>query len=448
VLRSLRLRLLLLAFSATLAALVLAGAAISELFSRHLERRIEQELDAYVTQIAGVVAVGADGALSVARQPANPRFAAIYGGLYWQVRDESGGPALRSRSLWDVELEAGAPASPPGETSTSTIAGPAGQQLHLRERRIVVSAGDRPHTLRIGVAVTREDQDRLKSAFTQDMVFALAALGFFLVLAAWFQVRAGLQPLANMRRGVEAVQAGPLRRLREDGPSEIQPLVSAVNTLLREQEAALARARDRAADLAHGLKTPLTALAADVRQLRERGEVEIAEGISAVGEQMRRTVERELARSRMRYAPGGEMTEVQPVADALARTLNRTPLGTRLNIELEVESGCAVAMDRDDLYDVLGNLMENAVRHARTQVVLSARSTVRQIEIAVSDDGPGLDPAAIEQLIQRGHRQDQRGGAGLGLAIVSDILQAYGSALAIERAPGGGLVAAFGIGRF
>jgi signal transduction histidine kinase len=444
-LRSLRLRLLLLALTATCVALVLAGAVISELFSRHLERRIEQELDAYLAQIAGAVDVDANGRLTVVRQPANPRFAAIYGGLYWQVRDEGTGATLRSRSLWDVELAAADTSAPADATSTAEVQGPSDQVLHIRERRITISAGDQARAARISVGVTREDQERLKSAFTKDMVLALGVLGAFLMLAAWFQVSAGLQPLKAVRRGVQAVQAGQSRRLEEGGLSELQPLVSAVNTLLAEQETALIRARDRAADLAHGLKTPLTALAADVRLLRERGDAEIAAGIGAVGDQMRRTVERELARSRMRHAQVQERAPVRPIADALARTLARTPAGASLHIGIEVDDLCAVWMDQDDLYDVLGNLMENAARHADTRLVVAAEVKHGRVGITVHDDGAGLEPGVFARLTERGLRQDQSGGAGLGLAIVSEILQAYGSALRMEPSALGGLSVSFDV---
>ncbi|MGQ4273858.1 sensor histidine kinase [Terrihabitans sp. B22-R8] len=442
-LRSLRLRLLLFALATTALALVVAGIGISALFERHVERRMEQELDVYLGQLAGAADFNAEGRLILSREPANPRFANVYGGLYWQILDEIGGTRLRSRSLWDAELAAPGTEPPMGETRSSIAPDPSGGSLLIRERRVSLSQAGADRTIRIAAGLTRDDLRVLQKDFTGELLIALSLLGLVLLAAAYAQVGAGLRPLARIRQGVEAVRSGRSRRLANDVPTEIEPLVAEVNILLDAQDNALLRARDWAADLAHGLKTPLTALSADVRRLQERGETEIAGAIGELGTQMRRTVERELARSRARHAGRAAPISAKGVADAIARTLSRTPSGMALEFAVHDPDETLIPMDADDLHEVLGNLMENASRAARTHVEVRIERGEGSTRLTVLDDGPGMPDDQRAAAMARGKRQDEKGGAGLGLAIVSDILRAYGTELELSRAPLGGLSAGF-----
>jgi signal transduction histidine kinase len=211
-----------------------------------------------------------------------------------------------------------------------------------------------------------------------------------------------------------------------DAPVEVQPLVSELNSLIDEQEREIDRSRGRAADLAHGLKTPLAALAGDVDRLRRDGQTRTADDIQSVAEAMRRHVDRELARARVRgparYRAGAE-TELAPLVRSLFDTLARTDVGEKLRFEPRVPGGLHVPIERTDLAEVLGNLLENATRFARERVRVSATPS----EIVIEDDGPGIAPEARASVVARGSRLDERGGgAGLGLAIAQDVLEAYG----------------------
>ena len=191
--------------------------------------------------------------------------------------------------------------------------------------------------------------------------------------------------------------------------------------------------RAHAADLAHGLKTPLTVLADDAQQLRTRGEAELADEIAALVEGMRRHVERELARARAGVrAHGGASQPVSPIAEQVVEVMRRTPRGKELDWHIDIPSDLAVGIDAQDLAEMLGNLVENAARWAKTSVRLCGWHDSDATGLLVEDDGPGIPDHDIETVLARGGRLDAtKSGAGLGLAIVGDLIEAYGGSLAL-----------------
>jgi signal transduction histidine kinase len=443
-LRSIRFRLLLFSLVGTLVAIAIAGAGIVALFGRHVERRIEQELDTYIDTLSGNLRIGADGRLSLAREPSDARFLRPFGGLYWQVLDERDGALLRSISLWDAQLSLPDDSLAAGATHTHRTKAPDQSDIILHERRILLPtpSGERP--VRISVAVNQADTEALKVGFGRDLIPGLALLAGLLLLAGWAQVGAGLRPLASIRSAIAAVREGRTDRLSLAAPTEIAPLVSEVNSLLEAQEIELKRARHQAADIAHGLRTPLTALAGDIARLKAAGQTAVARDIEALARQMRRIVERELARSRRRFPQQTLSTPLRAVVEAIARTLARTPAGETIIWDIDIDDGDAAAVDSDDMNDVLGNLMENAARVANGRVRIRSTRNGQEILVAVADDGPPVDPAAISRLVSRGARLDESGGsAGLGLAIAADILAAHHSAPRFAVSDLGGLEVSF-----
>lgn len=436
---SLRLRLLVLSAAVLVVATVAAGFGLTGLFARHLERRIGQELDTHLQQLAGALRIDADGALSLAREPADPRFARVLGGLYWQVRDEATGRDLASRSLWERRLDLPSDTPPAGGVHAHDVAGPGGTELLLHERRIVVPTAGGDHAIRLAVAIDRAELDELQAGFARDLAPALAILAMIMLGGFALQVGAGLRPLGPVRAALADIRAGRSRRLEVAVPAEVAPLVAEVNSLLDAQEREMAKARDRAADLAHGMKTPLTALAADVRKLRDRGETEIADAIDDVAESMRRHVERELVRARVRHGRTSTPTAVAESADAVVRVLVRTPEGARVSFDLAGLGDLALPIDPDDLKEVLGNLLDNAARNARGLVRMVCLEEPGRRGFAVEDDGSGLPSGSQSAVAGRGVRLDTAGGAGLGLAIVDDVVTANGGALRLGRSDLGGL---------
>jgi signal transduction histidine kinase len=439
--RSLRLRLVL-AQAATIAvALVLAWIGLAVLFERHLERRVDDELATYVRQLAGQLAIAPDGAVTLDAGLVDPRFEVPLSGLYWQVESVPPGTLLRSRSLWDDALDL--PSDPlwPGSIHRHDLAGPGGAMLMVHERPLILASAEGDQTVRVAAAIDRASLAVARAAFATQLAWALALLALVLIAAALAQVWFGLRPFEQLRRAVGLVRTRQTARLEGHHPAEVQPLVDEVNALLEAQSVTIARARAQAADLAHGLKTPLTILHAEAAALRGKGDAEAAATIEGLARDMQRQIDRDLARARLAASRSAQAaTPLAPIARQLVQTLERTPRGSRLSWTVETDEALAVAVDADDLAELLGNLLENAAKWAVDVVELAAVPTADSVRITVADDGTGVPADARDRLGTRGVRLDATTpGHGIGLGIVSDIASAYGGKLAFADAALGGL---------
>jgi signal transduction histidine kinase len=442
---SLRARLALAGLLSIALALLVASVGLVALFERHVERRIGDELTGRLNQLAAALTITPDGGVSVDPTPAEPRFEKPLSGLYWQIDDATSGAGgvglLRSRSLWDGQLRLPPDRLGAGSVHAHLLTGPGEQQLLVRERSIRLAGAPDSRTLRLAVAEDRAELVAARNAFAADMLPYLGVIALVLGLATWAQIRTGLAPLEAVRRGVNAVRAGHERRLPSHYPEEVQPLVAEVNALLAAREEAVAQARSWTADLAHGLKTPLSALAADADRLRQQGNPALAHDLEQLADHMRRRVDRELIRARVRTGARPRQARAD-VGDALRRllaTLERTPDGARIDWLLDAPAGVIAALAADDLLELLGNLLENAAKWAgsRVEIRVSAGDTVR---VSITDDGPGVPAEQLGRLGERGLRLDERkAGSGLGLAIARDVADAYGGVLELARADSGGL---------
>lgn len=441
--RSLRARLWTSAAVSIALALVVAGIGLVALFERHVERRIGEELRAQLNQLAAAVTLSPDGSVTLAQAPADPRFGQPLSGLYWQIDGVEAPGLLRSRSLWDQRVRLNEDTLEPGTVHAHQIVGPEGRALLVRERRILLSAGDRGVALRLMVGLDRAELRDARNAFTADMLPYLALIALVLAVATFAQVKTGLAPLDAVRRGLAAIRSGQVRRLGETYPDEVMPLIDEVNALLSEREQAVERARAWTADLAHGLKTPLSVLVADAQRLRAEGHPTLADDLEQLASAMRRRVERELVRARVRSGSDARQAraEVVEVIGRLLRTLQRTPEGARLGWRILAPAQASAALLADDLLELLGNLLENAAQWARATVQIQVEvAPDAGIRICIEDDGPGVPAAQLPRLGERGLRLDERrDGHGLGLAIARDVVDAYGGTLTFASAQLGGL---------
>jgi signal transduction histidine kinase len=435
--RSLRVRLLVAATCSVVAALVLAGLGLTVMFKHHVERSFERELVNHLNQLTAAFELTGTGAPEVARPLSDPRFVKPYGGLYWQIEDAEG-DAIRSRSLWDFSLDLPPDPLSSGELHRHLLAGPAGSQLLVIERGLRL--GDR--AFRLAVGIDRREIDENVGDFGWDTTAALAILAVILLGAGAAQVAVGLRPLQGLRAELAKVHAGGSRRLDASFPSEVQPLVDDLNDLLEQQMAAVERARTQAGNLAHGLKTPLTVLAAERRKLAEQGQSAAAEVLGQQIEAMRRQIDYQLARARAASSSRmpGVVSPIGPVIERLVRVLRRVGADPDVELVAEIAAEHVFAGETQDLEEIVGNLLDNACKWARRRVTVRSESSGRRVAILVDDDGPGLPAARREEVFERGRRLDQSvPGSGLGLAIVRDLAEIYGGRVALEDSPAGGL---------
>ncbi len=441
---SLKTRLLVIGTIVLIIALGLTGFGLTLLFDRHVERRVSAELDTYLAQIASRLSFDETGKPHLGGKLADPRFEKIYGGLYWQVNNETAGLSASSRSLWDTRLKLPVDIPGFGKVHVHTTTGPQNSSVLIHERRLRFKSPAGEQIARLIVAIDRAELDRMSADFASDVAIALLALCIFLLLAGWAQISFGLGPLTLIRKNIAAIRTGKTSRIPLDLPAEVLPLAKEVNDLLRAQEAAIENAKHRASDLAHGFKTPLTALKSDIRRLRDKGEHNIADDIEATSLLMQRQIDRELTKARLRNIKNMPATRILPLIEGIIATLQRTPEGEGKSFEIECDPDIQVLADKDDVAEILGNLIENAVKHAADRIAVKVNARVRDVMFTIDDDGGGISDSQRRMAVKRGVRLDSSiVGSGLGLAIVKDVLEAYGQHLELETSPLGGLKAAF-----
>lgn len=439
--RSLRARLIAGGMLAILAALAVSWVAMTWLFERHIVRRETADLTRTGQALAAATRLDSSGAPVVEAALTDPRLRKAMGGLYWQVSTARG--VQRSVSLWDQILRP-PPTAKVADWASRIAAGPFGDRLLLVERSVQPDRNG-PAVL-IQVASDERGLRFARAEFGRDLALFLAGLWVVLSAAAALQVTLGLSPLTRVRDDLARLRKSPSARMSDDHPREIAPLAEAINALAEAREGDVARARRRAGDLAHSLKTPLAALSAQSRRAREAGATEAADGLDAAIAAVGAALEAELARARAaaaREAAFAAETAVLAVAERLVAVLERTVDGERLMFDVDIPADLRVPASEDAVTEMLGALIENAARFARRRVRLSGAPTADGPALFVEDDGPGMDEGRAEAALARGARLDEAGpGHGLGLAIVRDLAESSGAVLTMDRSALGGLRAA------
>ena len=440
--KSIRGRFLLVSVMSVILALIMASFVLLNLFTLNVERRIDEELTGHINNIAGTLRFAADGDIELPDRPIERRFNEPYGGLYWQVEDDLRNKQLRSASLWDTSLPLPDDDQEAGSIHRYHLAGPEGSELIAQERKIVFAAPDGKRAIRVAAAIDASVVSKARRTFMFDIIPYMVALAVFLIAASLAQLSYGLRPILSVSEGLERIRARKADRLSGSFPKELQTVVDAVNRLLEAQAQLISRARTRAADLAHGLKSPLTVLFNDAATLRERGEVEIADELVHLAGVMKSHVDSELTRSRIAGSAALRSTDADLASSLtmIVRTLRRTPSGEKLSWSIDVADGIAIEMDPNDLQELLGNILDNAVKWSRSAIRIKAQWQDVRAVLVIEDDGPGASPEGLSKIMERGIRLDLKTpGTGIGLAIVGDIVDVYDLSIDIQNIDSGGL---------
>ncbi len=428
--RSLNLRLLLFAGVTIAIALIAAWAVLSLLFERHSERQLQAELERHGIALIATLDLDANKRPVIARQPPDPRFLRPASGLYWRV--VASGGELRSRSLWDGVLPSSATAG--SEKWTAFNAKGAFEDRVLVVTRQVRLGAHGPRVL-VEVAADRKPVTEARAAFGRETAIFLVALWLALALAAWVQVRMGLRPLDRVRKELEDMsRASDARLAVADHPVEIRPLTEAINAVAEHRAQDITRARQRARDLAHALKTPITALRLQVETLPPGKAREMMHGLSLISG----VVESELARTGV--SSEGRWVDASAIIERLSAVIARTPDGMRVTLNNRVPAGFQIPMGSEAALEAFGAILENAARHAVEAVEVLGGSGPDSLWIEICDDGPGIPEDLHEAMFERGVRLDETGTShGLGLPIAREIVAGSGGELSLGRGPKGGL---------
>ena len=334
-----------------------------------------------------------------------------------------------------------------GTGGLRTVPGPDGQTLAALTRPVEFATPAGPAGYRVTLAEDRSILDQTIGDFGADMALALLVLGMAILLAAWLIIYLGLRPLGALRRGLEAVRHGRAEKLADDHPAEVLPLVSEVNELLALRDRSVAFARARAADLAHGLKTPLQVLTATADRLRTRDQ-QSAAALDEIIAEMSDRIDYQLRLARLRLRSGSHVLSAS-LNNAISRSasvVSKTREGEALDWNIALGDDFRVNIDRHDLLELTGVVLENAAKWARSRVDVAVRRDGLRVELSIADDGPGLGDEQIAKLGVRGRRFDEsRPGSGLGLAIALEILAMNGGEAAFSRSKLGGLSVALSL---
>ena len=440
--RSLYGRLLATALVATLAALAFAALTIGAVLERFVMRGLDDRLDAQIAVLAQ--AVRPDGQIDRSRLILAAPYDDPRGGWGWRI--DAGGRTIASPAPPNLDVAQDRPPFPDGPPfARHRRDGRDPQALdwrdrdgprHARSLTLATPAGP----VRIIASAPRAIVDRPLRAAMMPLLGSLLLLGLALATATLVQLRIGLRPLKAMRDNLTAIRSGNAMALPENQPSELAPVAAEINALLTENAAALANARGHVANLAHGLKTPLATLALALPPHDPDGHLQ--EQVARID----RAVRHHLARARA-ATPGGGMriaTALPPVLADLTDALARIHAERGVTASFDIAPDLTVAVDRQDLDELLGNLLDNAWRWAAARITVAATPVAdrRLVRLTIADDGSGIPPEARAAALTAGQRLDERGdGHGFGLPIAHELATLYGGTLTLETAPLGGLAA-------
>ncbi|WP_246249061.1 ATP-binding protein [Chelativorans alearense] len=425
-------------------ALVVIATVISTLFRQVSNRGFEEVLSAHLFNL--IASVSASGAGSLVGSPnlGDLRFSEPLSGWYWSVEPAS--EALRNL-LRSPSLVGSVPSPAQNvvpfnrEFQRSYLAkGPGGDDIQVLEAEIVLDEADR--IARFRVMGNRSELEREIDDFARRLFVYLAIFGLGMVAINAFAILIALRPLQGIRRALANIRAGTAERLSGPFPGEIAPLADETNALIESNRRIIERSRKQVGNLAHSLKTPLAVLMNEGRAMGGGQGTLISTQASAMQQQ----IDHYLLRARA-AAQRSALAQRSPVNETLERMVRVTE---KLNPEKKLtvrlpEEAVVFAGEREDLEEITGNLLENAMKWARGRVALSLHppqeeGEERSFRIVVEDDGPGIPEDQARQALKRGRRLDEtKPGTGLGLAIVADLVEEYGGGLSLERSQLGGL---------
>ncbi len=406
--------------------LIGGGFALDRVLTGAITRNFDSSLEYVLIAMIRSSEIGPDGEVRLIEPLGDQRFLEPYSGLYWQISG-GGQEPYRSRSLWERTLR------PPREHVDNALHTYNSNQFPDEELRVlernVILPGSKTNW-RFQIAQSRDALDLQTRAVRATLIPSLGLLGLGLIILATLQTFYGLLPLRQIRRAIAAMRGGQNRRIVAPLPLEVQPMVDELNALLAHNEKQAEEARLHAGNLAHALKTPLTVLVNSATG----SDSDLAHTVRREAATMQRQVEHHLARARAVGRRGAAQARavVRESVDSVSRAVGL--LYPNVRLDAEGDRALVVRVERQDLDELIGNLLENAAKYGGGSVFVTIQRDGNMAEILIEDDGVGISPADRDRVIDRGVRLDSgKPGTGLGLAIVRDVAEIYGGSIALEE---------------
>ncbi|HEX8420592.1 MAG TPA: ATP-binding protein [Sphingomonas sp.] len=408
--------------------LLLAGGgfALDRVLTTAITRNFDDQLEYVLRSLLTSAEIGPDGEVIFNREPADQRFIEPYSGLYWQVGARNR-EAFASRSLWDRQLAFGGVHDDRGVHSYDSVQF-GDERLRIVERDVMLPKSR--VRWRFQVAQTRDGLDEQITTLRRTLVRSFALLGVGLIALAALQTLYGLWPLRRVRAEIARMRAGKSSRVDAAMPDEVAPMVEELNALIAHNERQAEEARRHAGNLAHALKTPLTVIMNAATAEAD----DLAETVVREARTMRRQVDHHLARARAvgRRGSAHSRADVWPSLESVERAVGR--LYRHVRIDVTGPRDLQVHVERQDLDEMLGNLIENAAKYGGGSVFVTVGAQAGFVEFLVEDDGAGIPQEERLRIFDRGVRLDTgKPGTGLGLAIVRDVAEIYEGTVALEE---------------
>lgn len=406
--------------------LIGGGAALDRVLVNSVEQNFDNQLEYVLTAMIASAEIGPDGEIRMNRPLGDQRFLEPNSGLYWQITGKGAMP-FPSRSLWDRGLR------PPVEHNDQAVHFRNSREFPDEPLRIAERAIKLPDSNVAWIFMVAQSRDSLDGQIRElrsvlITSFLLLALG--LIILAALQTFYGLWPLRAVRMAIAQMRSGKESRVTDALPDEVMPMVNELNALLDHNEKQAEESRRHAGNLAHALKTPLTVIMNSATALSP----DLSETVIREATTMRRQVDHHLARARAvgRRGHSHSRAQVWGSLESVERAVGRLYAHIRLDMAGDPEISARV--ERQDLDEMLGNLIENAAKYGGGSVFVTVEEAGDFVEIIVEDDGTGIPESERERLFDRGARLDTgKPGTGLGLAIVRDVVEIYGGTVALEE---------------
>ena len=402
------------------------GFALDRVLVSAITRNFDDQLENVMRALIVSAEIGPQGEVIFNREPADQRFLEPYSGLYWQV-SANGREDFPSRSLWDRRLAYGVKHADREVHSYDSRQFP-NERLRILERDVRLPGA--PTNWRFQVAQSRDGLDAQIAQLRRTLIRSFGLLALGLVALAALQTFYGLWPLRRVRDEIAKMRAGTSSRVDAPMPVEVAPMVEELNALIAHNDRQAEEARRHAGNLAHALKTPLTVIMnAATAQADDLGETVVREART-----MRRQVDHHLARARAvgRRGSAHSRAAVWPSVESVERAVSR--LYRHVRIDADGPKTLSVHVERQDLDEMLGNLIENAAKYGGGSVFVTVRAEAGYVEFLIEDDGPGIPAEERVRIFDRGVRLDTgKPGTGLGLAIVRDVAEIYEGTVALEE---------------